>query len=439
MQQSSVSPDQASLGLLDDFGFTGGREAFRRFCAAAFAPGTPRYLRTADGALVVFRHADLRRFAARPDVGGVTPAVLFGPFWDAFVAGQNAPGTQIARVIANQVFTANPPLHGPLRKVLAGQLGPREVLQFEALATACAESALDALSLTADADGVVGLAEPYVTGFWAHVLGMTTDEAEALQQAAHDMTALFHVVQTEQGLARADHAMARYGDLVERAAMRTWQATRDNPATPGSAMIASMAEGLARVVGRDDPLAAGIVPANVGRFLAGNLVDGVHTAAVGAANALLVLGARAAECGAAPDRALMTRAVMEALRLEPPVLGLQRLALSDIAEEGVAIPAGTRILMLWAAGNHDPAVFPDPARFSLDRQQGQITTFGGGAHICPGRTIAVMLARVLVEAAWRRGLGRVSAPPVWFDNLLLGQMAALPLATCADAAKGACV
>ncbi|MFK5143430.1 hypothetical protein ACI4A9_28415, partial [Klebsiella pneumoniae] len=80
---------------------------------------------------------------------------------------------------ANQVFTANPPLHGPLRKVLAGQLGPREVLQFEALATACAESALDALSRTADADGVVGLAEPYVTGFWAHVLGMTTDEAEA--------------------------------------------------------------------------------------------------------------------------------------------------------------------------------------------------------------------------------------------------------------------
>ena len=52
-----------ALPTLADYGYDGGRIAFRRFCAQVFEPGAPRFLKSDTGALVVFRHADLRAMA----------------------------------------------------------------------------------------------------------------------------------------------------------------------------------------------------------------------------------------------------------------------------------------------------------------------------------------------------------------------------------------
>jgi hypothetical protein len=120
--------------LIGDYGFTGGRDGFRAFCATVFKPGAPRFLRTPDDNLVVFRHADLRALGALPDMANVPPALLFGSVPADCSVAQPEPGQGIPTVISNQFFTANPPLHGPLRLALLRQLGPKQVGGMEELA-----------------------------------------------------------------------------------------------------------------------------------------------------------------------------------------------------------------------------------------------------------------------------------------------------------------
>jgi cytochrome P450 len=131
-------------------------------------------------------------------------------------------------------------------------------------------------------------------------------------------------------------------------------------------------------------------------------------------------------CGA---RRLAGAAVSEALRLEPPVVFLKRWLLDDVAYGGALIPRDSVVVMLWAAGNHDPAAFPDPERFDLDRPRQGLTTFGGGGHICPGRHVAGMLARVMLETFLAEGveLERLDEPGSWIEGHMMSQLRTLPV------------
>ena len=99
------------------------------------------------------------------------------------------------------------------------------------------------------------------------------------------------------------------------------------------------------------------------------------------------------ELRAHPD--LMPRFVEEALRVEPPVKGLSRLALTDIEVAGTTIPAGSNVYLPWAAGNRDPTQFADPNSFDLHREdwRGNLS-FGHGPHSCPGAPLARLEAIV---------------------------------------------
>ena len=66
------------------------------------------------------------------------------------------------------------------------------------------------------------------------------------------------------------------------------------------------------------------------------------------------------------------------------------------------LPAGTAIAMLWGSPGFDPDVFSDPWQFRWDRDQRVLFTFGGGPHLCPGRTAA----HVLVEHSLRAFVDR---------------------------------
>lgn len=89
-----------------------------------------------------------------------------------------------------------------------------------------------------------------------------------------------------------------------------------------------------------------------------------------------------------PDRYLPVL-VEEVLRLESPVQRLSRTAVVDVDLHGVTIPAGSTVLIGYAAANRDERVFDDASAFDLDRTDAKKhMAFGFGTHFCLGAPLA---------------------------------------------------
>lgn len=94
---------------------------------------------------------------------------------------------------------------------------------------------------------------------------------------------------------------------------------------------------------------------------------------------------------------LVANVVEETLRVEPSALSCSRTAGVDLELEGVAIPAGSQLLLGIGAGNRDPRRHADPDRFDIDRDLSGLLSFGGGRHFCLGAALARLEAQVAIE------------------------------------------
>jgi cytochrome P450 len=98
------------------------------------------------------------------------------------------------------------------------------------------------------------------------------------------------------------------------------------------------------------------------------------------------------------DRAMVHGAIEEALRWEPPIASVMRVATRDCELGGIEIPAGTTVNVSIAAANRDPVRYPDPDRFDPTRTNIAHLTFGAGPHLCLGAHLARMETTVAVNA-----------------------------------------
>ncbi|WP_292609036.1 cytochrome P450 [Nocardioides sp. REDSEA-S30_B4] len=91
-------------------------------------------------------------------------------------------------------------------------------------------------------------------------------------------------------------------------------------------------------------------------------------------------------------------ALEELLRLTSPVQGLARTTTRDVELHGVEVPAGRKVLLLYAAGNRDPERYgPDADSLDVGRRPSQILTFSQGSHHCLGAAAARLQGRVALE------------------------------------------
>lgn len=90
-------------------------------------------------------------------------------------------------------------------------------------------------------------------------------------------------------------------------------------------------------------------------------------------------------------------AAEEAIRLDPPTAWIPRINPVDQQWHGYDIPGGAPMMLGVMAANRDPAVYPDPDRFDIDRRPTSVMTFGFGTHFCLG----AHLARAEMETALR--------------------------------------
>lgn len=129
---------------------------------------------------------------------------------------------------------------------------------------------------------------------------------------------------------------------------------------------------------------------------------------------------------------LLKRYVEETLRFESPVQGLMRAVTCDTVLGGVQLKAGDTILVRYGAANQDPAKFPNPRTFDIERGNAAAhVAFGSGIHTCLGQQLARQEIftglQVLLERMENFELARELPDPAYVFSLNFRPLKELPI------------
>jgi cytochrome P450 len=128
---------------------------------------------------------------------------------------------------------------------------------------------------------------------------------------------------------------------------------------------------------------------------------------------------------------LLGNMVEEILRLTSPAAGLWRIAAADTQLGEVAIPKGALLNLRFAAANRDPAHFPKPNQFDVERPNAKThLAFGRGIHMCIGNMLARKeLAIGFEELLTRLTSFRITDPAAltYPPNMVTRGLSALPI------------
>lgn len=127
------------------------------------------------------------------------------------------------------------------------------------------------------------------------------------------------------------------------------------------------------------------------------------------------------------DEALLPGAMNELLRYVSPVFQMMRVAKNDVELDGNLIKAGERVVMLYGAGNHDPAMFENPHTLDIERENAsKHLTFGLGVHHCLGNRLAILQLRSILSEFLRRYPNyEIVGRPAYVKNNFVGAIKSL--------------
>jgi cytochrome P450 len=292
---------------------------------------------------------------------------------------------------AGQGLTVDPPMHTTLRKLLDPLFSVKRVQLLASRLNEIAETLIDKIIAEKKADFYSDFAALYAVHVVAEILGVEPERKEDLRQ----WTARFAMGLTSGDgimVQAANQSIADYfGGLMakRRAAIAARAPVADDLITVF--VTAKHPDGR--------PFAEQELMPNVILLLAG----GIETNSFLLTNCLFrLLSERALWNRLCADPALAENAIEESLRFDSPVFGTFRTNNAPVTLHGVDIPAESKIQMLHASANRDPAVFEDPDRFSLDRDLLALRqthlAFGGGIHSCIGKSLARLSASTALRA-----------------------------------------
>ncbi|NEE20210.1 cytochrome P450 [Streptomyces sp. SID7499] len=128
------------------------------------------------------------------------------------------------------------------------------------------------------------------------------------------------------------------------------------------------------------------------------------------------------------DPDLVPKAVNEVVRCESPIRAFSRTAARDTELAGVALPKGSRVLVLYGSANRDPLEWDDPEAFDIRRDAARQLGFGQGTHGCAGQGLARMETSAILHALVERvDRLEVTGRPEWALNNVIHRLERLPL------------
>jgi cytochrome P450 len=124
----------------------------------------------------------------------------------------------------------------------------------------------------------------------------------------------------------------------------------------------------------------------------------------------------------------MAGLIEEAIRWTTPVQHFMRSATEDTELGGQKISKGDWLMLCYASGNRDEAVFDDPFTFNPDRTPNNQVAFGYGGHVCLGQHLARMEMRILMEELLPRLTSlELAGAPARVEATFVGGLKRLPI------------
>ncbi|MFD6183029.1 cytochrome P450 [Streptomyces goshikiensis] len=297
------------------------------------------------------------------------------------------------RGFTDSVLYTNPPDHSRMRRLMSGAFTPRRVAALEPAIGEMTDRLLDRMTrLGADSSPVDFMAEfayRLPVAVIGAMLGVPDDDQIWFREAVEDVTVALEGISRVSKLDAADRAMdelaSYFGRLIDE--------RRRHPADDLISALVGAHDADGSRLNQDE--------------LIGNLV---LLLAAGFDTTTHLLGHGLHQAFEHPDLAARLRTepslasgyVEETLRFAAPVHATSRFAEADVDVLGTTVPAGTKLLVLLAAGNRDPRRYPEPHRFDPDRPDIQPLSFGAGAHFCLGAPLARVEAQIALPRLLRR-------------------------------------
>ncbi|CAM4450737.1 Cytochrome P450 144 [Mycobacterium basiliense] len=311
--------------------------------------------------------------------------------------------------------TADDPAHALHRKLLVRHLAGKRIRAIEQFATAAA----DRLWWSGLQDGRIewmgALANRLPMMVVAELIGLPDADIAQLVQWGYAATQLLEGMVDEELLAAAGVAVM---DLTGYITEQFDRAAAD----PQNNLVGELAAACAS--GEVDTLTAQVMMVTL--FAAG----GESTSSLLGSAAWMLAHRPDIQQQVRDQPGLLGTFLEETLRYEPPFRAHYRHVRHDTTLSGVELPADSHLLLLWGAANRDPAQFPMPDEFRLDRPGGRgHLSFGKGAHFCVGAALARMEAQIVLRILLEQ-TSTIEVDDVgrWLPSMLVRRLEHLELA-----------
>lgn len=282
-------------------------------------------------------------------------------------------------------------VRGPFAKSLL-----KRVSTSRATIEAIVERQLEALGARDSFDAVGDYAAQIPVDVILAFIGANREDLPLVRPWAAALNKVFDPRRTPQDNAEMAAAMASLGTYIDGLAA-------ERRKTPHDDLVSDIVSG-------DHALTDSEIRINCIGLITGGILT--TTDLIGSAVRLFLLNPQERQKLLA-NPSLINDAIEEALRLETPVEGAQRVASRDLAIGHCPVKE-TQVVVAWIpAANKDAEIFESPERFDIERRKVPHLSFGGGAHICLGAPLARLEAQIAVLKLLQRFPGlRLSEPDV---------------------------
>lgn len=299
------------------------------------------------------------------------------------------------------MLTIDPPDHTRFRGTVAAYFTPRRMAALREPVEQICERLIDTWIDEGSIEFVSRFAVPLPVEAIAHVLNVPADRLRDFKRWSDDSIATIGAnpsaerrLEAARGVVELQHYLA--GELEARRA------------TPQGDLLSDV---VGATIATDEGEQRPLTMAEMISIVQQLLVAGNEATTKSLTEAMVLLARSPEQWRALQDDPSRAPAVVEeVLRLSTPTQGMFRLTTRDTEIEGVPIPKGARVVVVYSAANRDPSVFGDPDGFDPDRTNlKEHLAFGKGIHFCLGAPLSRLELSCALVALSRR-LGELSLP-----------------------------